>query len=84
MTSYLLVHNPPLDPTDGVGLGWSLVVFESGRRRRAINLAAHGAAATAHSSVAQAVATRVLADQGVDARGWSVAEPGDLADAPVR
>jgi hypothetical protein len=78
--SYLLIYNPPTDPTDGHGLGWSLVIFESGRRRRCINLAAHGAAATAGLAIAQAVATRVLADRGITTRGWTTSDRGSTAE----
>lgn len=74
---YLLVFNPPDDAADTHGLGWSLVTYRRGNRCGSLNLAAHGANATAGPRVGKAVAVRVLADQGIAVRGWRELEPAD-------
>jgi hypothetical protein len=81
--SYTLVYNPPDGPTGDHGLGWSLVAYGHGRRRWSTNLATHGAPATADLELAQTVASRVLADQGVQAGRWVSTQPDDLPRDPA-
>jgi hypothetical protein len=67
---YVLVHNPTQTPIAGNGLGWTLIARRDGWCWSSA-LAARGAGAHAAARVAQAVAVRVLAEQGVTVTGWS-------------
>jgi hypothetical protein len=71
-TTHLLVYNDPEDPSATYGQGWTLVVWHGARWRWSMALAARGASASCETRVAQAVAVRVLADQGVQVESWSV------------
>lgn len=74
-SSYQLIYNPPTDPAEGHGLGWTLMAFDDGRRRWATNLATHGAPATASATTAQSAANRALAEHGVTGPRWASAPP---------
>lgn len=63
---YLLVWGQD----SGVGAGWALETWHGHRRGRSTGLACRGAAPGAGPRVAQAVAVRVLAEQGVAVQGW--------------
>lgn len=79
--SYLLLHTEtrarptPARPADSgtlgwCGAGWTLVTCEGDQIRGSTRLEAHGAGFGAAPGAAQAVATRVLAEQGVEVAGW--------------
>lgn len=54
----------------GYSAGWRLRALHDGRAGWSIPLVGRGAAATATPRVTQAVALRVLHDQGVAVSGW--------------
>ena len=82
----MLVHDPTEAPVAGNGLGWTLIARHDGWCWSAA-LAARGAGAHAAAGIAQAVAVRVLAEQGVAVTGWSISTPGTetsrLSPAPA-
>jgi len=57
--------------------GWALVCRRGGRVAWSIPLAPRGAAPRVRPTVAQAVAVRVLAEQGVFVSGWNHVDDGD-------
>lgn len=92
--TYLLVHtghDPAASPeptprVPGLGLcgpGWTVLAAHGSRWSWSIRLDAHGAAYTAPSPVAQAVAVRVLSGHAIDVLGWSPADPGERAYVAV-
>ena len=60
--------------------GWSLVCRRGGRVAWSIPLAPRGAAPRVRPAVAQAVAVRVLSEQGVFVSGWNQIDDGDDTD----
>lgn len=75
--THLLVYNDPDDPAEHLGMGWTLITHPDRARSRTMSLAARGAGAHAPARVAQAVAVRVLGEQGVDVAGWDDAGARD-------
>jgi hypothetical protein len=71
---YMLVHNSTQIPIAGNGQGWTLIARYDGWCWSTA-LAARGAGAHAAVRVAQAVAVRVLAEQGVAVTSWSIVAP---------
>lgn len=78
---HVLVFHPPTEPRDEHGIGWVLEAYRDGARCWSANLAARGAGVEAGPRVAQAVAVRVLADQGVEVGGWQALTLDMPADA---
>ncbi len=74
---HLLVFSPPTAPSWSGGVGW---VLESWHRNGCVATAldAHGAGERAPASVAQAVATRVLAERGAPVQRWYPAGGDEL------
>lgn len=73
--AYELVREAPPDRD-----GWTLRCRRGPRVAWSMPLAPRGAAPRARPAVAQAVAVRVLTEQGVSVRGWSpVADPVEPA-----
>lgn len=60
--------------------GWSLLCRRAGRVAWSMPLAPRGAAPRVRPAVAQAVAVRVLTEQGVFVSGWNHVAGTDLAD----
>jgi len=78
-TEYELVSEP-LTHSEG----WSLLCRRGGRVTWSIPLAPRGAAPRVRPAVAQAVAVRVLSEQGVFVSGWNQVDDGDDADGEAR
>ncbi|MDD7916326.1 hypothetical protein [Actinomycetospora callitridis] len=74
-TEYELVSEPL-----AYAEGWSLVCRRGGRVAWSIPLAPRGAAPRVRPAVAQAVAVRVLSEQGVFVSGWNHMDDGDDTD----
>src|SRR4051794_9406009 len=68
--SGLSVDDNALKSAGGYGVGWTLTAYHQGRWCWSTSLASRGAADSASARVAQAVAVRVLAEQGVAVHGW--------------
>ncbi|GAA4735089.1 hypothetical protein [Actinomycetospora chibensis] len=64
--------------------GWSLLCRRGGRVAWSIPLAPRGAAPRVRPAVAQAVAVRVLSEQGVFVSGWNHIDGGDGTDGETR
>jgi hypothetical protein len=79
VTEYELVSEPI-----AYAEGWSLLCRRGGRVAWSIPLAPRGAAPRVRPAVAQAVAVRVLSEQGVFVSGWNHVDDGDDADGEVR
>jgi len=80
---YLLTHEAPCDPAEGYRLGWTLSAHYEGPWCWSTSLAPRGAAPSAGAHVAQAVAVRVLTEQGIAVQGWSVDSDDDQSN-PTR
>jgi hypothetical protein len=72
VTAYELVREPLT-----YAEGWSLLCRRGGRVTWSVPLAPRGAAPRVRPGVAQAVAVRVLAEQGVFVSGWNHLDDGD-------
>ncbi len=73
--AYTLVYNDPAHPVVGYGVGWALIARYDTKWEWGTSLAGRGAGALAPARVAQAVAVRVLAEQGVRVEGWADTSP---------
>lgn len=84
---YALVYNDPDNPAAGHPVGWVLTARHDTSWYWSTSLAARGAGAHAGTRVAQAVAVRVLHEQGVAVESWTGPtpgnEPGDPPGAPA-
>ena len=79
VTEYELVSEPL-----AYAEGWSLLCRRGGRVAWSIPLAPRGAAPRVRPAVAQAVAVRVLSEQGVFVSGWNHIDDGDGTDGETR
>src|SRR3954452_2461070 len=70
--AFQLTHDNALESAGGYGVGWTLTAYDQGRWCWSTSLASRGAAVSASARVAQAVAVRVLVEQGVAVHGWVV------------
>jgi len=79
--AFQLTHDNAVESAGGYGVGWTLTAYDQGRWCWSMSLASRGAAVSARARVAQAVAVRVLAEQGVAVHGWVVDSAED--DSPM-
>jgi hypothetical protein len=77
---YTLAYHDPDTPGAGHPVGWTLVARYDMGWCWSTSLGARGAGAHAAARVAQAVAVRVLTEQGVAVEGWSDPEHGNTSD----
>lgn len=75
--TYLLVFNDPDRPAAQYWVGWVLAAWHGRVPLWSVSLTGRGAGAHAGTRVAQAVAVRVLAEQGVPVAGWHADEALD-------
>ncbi|HSK59132.1 MAG TPA: hypothetical protein VK935_08780 [Actinomycetospora sp.] len=75
--AHLVVYNDPACPVRRYGLGWTLITRHHPRWCISMSLAARGAGADAPTRVAQAVAVRVLVEQGWIVDTWIAEDDHD-------